>query len=384
MTRRERLGVLWLAGGSVALAGVVGLGACSSGAGGSRATKTDTRANASRAAASTPAATDSVAMGALGRSPGADVRATPIVLSTDPWEFAGHDGVVIRTAHYRIYTTERDLQMRARMSEFVEYALAHYRTAITPLPAPAMKLDVYLMDNRSQWDLLTKRLMGVAAGTLSNIERGGYASRGIGVYFDLGLHDTLAIAAHEGWHQYTQRVFRDPLPIWLEEGMATYMEGHRWVLGGHDEPEFMAWANMERFDRLRDAVNAGREISLVRLLGMRPQDELGSGGEGLLDFYAHVWALAHFLDEAEDARYRTQLCELLTDAASGNLRKVLVAELGRVPAQEALTRRVGDGVFRTYFGRDMDGVSRSFHEYVRAIVRTGGREAVAQGRSPTG
>lgn len=368
--RHRRSTYLFRAPGALTLATAVGLAAC---------------AGHGPSEAPTPARTDPAAMGDLGALPSEPtIQATPVVLSTQAWEFAGHDGAVVRTPHYRIYTTEPDERTRTRMAEFVEYALAHYRTAVTPLPAPGVKLDVYLMANRTQWETLTKRLMGPASGNLSNIERGGFAARGIGVYYDLGLYDTLAIAAHEGWHQYTQRVFADPLPVWLEEGMATYMEGHRWGLGGSGKPQFLSWANTERFDRLRDAVSAGREIPLDRLLGMSPQGELESGGDGLLDFYAHVWALTHFLEEGDGGRYRTQFHALLRDAADGNLRKVLATHLGWRAAQESLTRRVGDGVYRTYFGSDMAEANQAFHRFVRLVVRTGGREAVTQGRSPAG
>ena len=286
---------------------------------------------------------------------------------------------MIRTPNYRIYTTERDARLRDRMIVLLEHAIAHYRTAITPLPAPSAKLDVYLMDNRDQWEVLTKRLMGAAASDLENIERGGFAARGIGVYYDLGPYDTLAIAAHEGWHQYTQRVFRQPLPIWLEEGMATYMEGYRWDGRG---PHFLAWANIERFDRLRDAASAGRLIPLSRLVRMRPQDELGRGGGGVLDFYAHVWAAAHFLHEGEDGKHRKTLERLLNDAASGRIRSTLETHLGGAEATRAMARRGGGSVFETYFGESVDEADAAFEAFCLEIVRTGAREDIVRGVSP--
>lgn len=320
-----------------------------------------------------------VELGELG--PAARVEPTPVVLSTEDWSFAGKPGRMIRTPNYRIYTTERDERLCDRMAELLEHALAQYRSGVTTLPAPTSKLDVYLMDNRDQWETLTKRLMGAQASALGHIERGGYAARGIGVYYDLGLYDTLAIASHEGWHQYTQRVFRDPLPVWLEEGMATFMEGHRWEASG---PRFLSWANVERFDRLRDAVQDGRVIPLSRLVAMRPQDQLAHGGDGVLDFYAHVWAAAHFLHEGEDGKHRQSLERLLRDAADGRVRHELEERLGWDGAREALGRRGGGAVFEAYVGQPVEALDVAFEAFCREVVRTGSRESIARGVSPVG
>ncbi len=322
------------------------------------------------------AADRGVALGDLG---GETVEPTPVVLSEEAWSFAGREGVVVRTPNYRVFTTEGDERVRERLVVTLEHALAQYRTAAGTLPRPASRLDVYLMDNRDQWEVLTKRLMGRGGEDLGHIERGGYAARGIGVYYDLGLSDTLRIAAHEGWHQYTQRVFRDPLPVWLEEGMATYMEGHRWVGVG---PRFSAWANVERFDRLREAAGADRVIPLSRLVEMRPQDEMARGGDGALDFYAHAWAAVHFLREGEDGRFREPLETLLDDAAAGRMRVVVESSHGRAVARRAIGARVGDEVFEAYFGTSPEALDASFERFVREVVRTGGREAIVAGRSP--
>src|SRR6185503_10436721 len=92
--------------------------------------------------------------------------------------------------------------------------------------------------------------------------------------------DTLAIAAHEGWHQYTQETFKHQLPIWLEEGIATYMEGYR---SSRDaEPEFLPWANFERRDALRDAVRSKKLIGMDELLTRSPQSFLSHSKDSLL------------------------------------------------------------------------------------------------------
>jgi len=308
------------------------------------------------------------------------VVATPQILSTEAWQFGGQAGHTIRTTHYRIYTTETNQVLRDRMAAFLEYSLAHYRTVLAQLPAPPVRLDTYLMDNRPQWENLTRRLMGSEADQLTTIQRGGFASRGIGVYYDLGLFDTLAIAGHEGWHQYTQRTFRDPLPVWLEEGLATYMEGHRWK---NNIPQFLPWANTERFDQLRGAARRGNLLALEDLLGSKPQDHLGqTSNDRLLTYYAQVWAMTHFLAEGEGGKYSASLRRLLEDAAAGDMRAVIAQKHDQRAANLALATRVGSQVFTAYFNADLAAAQAEYEAFVKGIVKTGGREAIVAGRSP--
>jgi hypothetical protein len=302
----------------------------------------------------------------------------PVVLSVEPWTYAGATGDVIRTAHYRIYTTERDPLLRGRLPDFLEQALQHYRTSITPLPEPRMRLDTYLMDNRSQWQAITRQLTGQQSPDYLRIQRGGFAMRGVGVFFDLGLYDTLAIAAHEGWHQYTQRAFRDPMPVWLDEGLASFMEGHRWY--GSDVI-FRPWANLERFDQLRADAAGGTLLTLEELLATAPTEQLTIANGSPLTYYAQVWALIHFLNEGDGGVHRAALVEMLEDAASGRMRRRVTIAHGQSAASPSVMRRT-DVVFRTYLGDDLTVISKEYEAFVQRITTPGTRGAVVQGRSP--
>lgn len=301
------------------------------------------------------------------------------VLSTDDWTFATAQGKVLRTANYRIYTTVENPVLRARLASYLEHGLVHYRTALGPLPAPTQRLDTYLMKNRPQWEAVTKQLMAEQAEMLLKIPRGGYASRGIGVFYDIGIFDTLAIAGHEGWHQYTQRVFKDQLPVWLEEGVATFMEGHRWE---GNTPVFRQWANVQRFDQLRTAADKRGLLPLEDLLDSRPQDFLDQSDDRVLTFYAQIWALVHFLNEGENGKYRASLRALLNDAAMGNLNQALRAKLGDRAASSALVQRTGPGVFLAYFNEDISAASSEYAAFVQSIVATGSRGPIVEGLSP--
>lgn len=301
------------------------------------------------------------------------------VISATPWSFAGAKGQIVRTAHYRIFTTEREAILMGRLPGFLEAALTHYRTAITPLPAPALRLDTYLLDTRPQWVNLTHQLLGARADRFLQIQRGGYATGGVGVFYDIGPFDTLAVAAHEGWHQYAQRAFRDRLPIWLEEGVATYMEGHKW---DGAEPLFLPWANLERFDRLRAAADNGDLLPLDRLLATAPQEAGAASGNALITYYAQVWALVHFLAEGNGGAYRPALNAILDDAAAGHYRRTLVVRLRQTAGVRALTSGRGDGALRAYLGDRADDLAGEYARFIEMVVAPGSRDRVVQGRSP--
>lgn len=297
----------------------------------------------------------------------------------EDWDFRGVKGEILRTTHYRVYTTETDTVLKRRLIDALELALTQYRTAIVDLPAPTQRLDVYLMDDRRQWENVTRLLMDKDAEMLLRIPSGGYASRGIGVFYDIGLYPTIAIASHEGWHQYTQRVFENGLPVWLEEGLASFMEGHRW---DGPTPEFRPWANLERFDQLRKAHAAGRLLPVAELVSTDPKGLFAGQSTGALDYYAQVWALAHFLHSGADGRHAASLRQLLTDAAEGRLNGRLMARQDKRQAVESITKRLGPAVLLEYFDTDLDALGTEYSAFIDRVVAVGGRERVAAGISP--
>lgn len=310
-----------------------------------------------------------------------DPVATPVdvVAREEPWSFAGATGVVLRTEHYRLFTTVDDPVLRERVPRFVEDALTHYRTALGPLPAPTIRLDAYLMANRTQWAAVAKRLMGDQAEQVLRIPRGGFAARGVGVYFDIGLYDTLSVAAHEGWHQYTQRSFREPLPVWLEEGIATYMEGHRWADG---VARFSPWSNVQRYDQLRKAASLGKLVRLGDLLESTPQSTLSAADDAALTYYAQLWALIHFLQDGDAGRYRSSLSSAVRAASNGTLLSTLQARLGERAASGAMARRNGPAVALAYFSEDLRVLESDYAAFVESLVAPGGRDRVVRGEPP--
>lgn len=291
------------------------------------------------------------------------------------WQYAGQAGQIITTPNYRLYTTLTRQSVLDRLPLFLERALEHYTTALAPLPEPGSRLDTFLFESRGQWEAKTRQMLPKQASTFLTLGRGGFTTRGISVLYYIGRSDTLSIAAHEGWHQFSQQTFRSQLPLWLEEGIATYMEGY----SSHPDglPKFKPWANLERYHALREAARAEGLLPLESLLDRTPQSFLKESKSRLLVYYAQVWALTHFLAEGENGRHRASLQEVLTDAARGRL---AVTALGSRGGPGGV--RLGSAVLTAYFDTDLEAFEQEYRQFIREVVRTGGRDRVVQGRSP--
>ncbi|MCA9291049.1 MAG: hypothetical protein KDA25_07970 [Phycisphaerales bacterium] len=309
--------------------------------------------------------------------PAADVALPPIVRA--PWTYGGDGdvGEVIETSRFRIHTTARDSRIVDRIGPFMEAALNQYTTTITDLPRPSRAVNTYLFRDRDQWTIKTREVLRNQASDFRNLGRGGFTTGGTAVLYDIGLKDTLSIAAHEGWHQYTQTTFRDPLPLWLEEGVATYMEGFRLSRDGF---EFRPWYNWERFGTLRTAVRRGRLIDLEDILEHTPQAFLNEGKNDLLVYYAQGWALVQFLVEGENGRYRPQLERVLRDAAMGTLHDTLVKAMP--DRRRAIRGGLGRALIDGYFTDDFEAFRREYLRFISAITQRGAGYAINQGISP--
>ncbi|MFN0131893.1 MAG: hypothetical protein ACKVW3_05100 [Phycisphaerales bacterium] len=314
--------------------------------------------------------------------------ASPAIVSTktdiDAWEFDGTPGIVLRTAHHRLFTTEADPQLLEQLPTFLEAVVDHYVTALGPLPRPALRLDTFLLRDRTQWERLTRQVMGDEAHVYLRIQRGGFSSGGRAILWTIGRRDTLAILAHEGWHQYAQRTFRDALPGWADEGVATYMEGFVPTVAGA-APIMAPWANPERFDQLRSAFESGSLIPLQRLITVAPRELIAAGGNEALTYYGQVWALIHFLREGGNGmagEHRQQLMNLVADTAAGRMRRYVEARAARRIPAATPTDRLGAEVFRAYFGPDLAAADREFRVFVASIATDAGRAAILMGRSP--
>ena len=313
-------------------------------------------------------------------NPSTDV--SRFVADRQPWTFKGHTGWAYYTPNSIIRTTSTDRKILERLPSFVELSILHYQSDITRLPRPNQPIETYFFDTRNQWETLTRSLMGDRAGIYLSIERGGYSAKQIGVFYDIGPKDSFVICAHEGWHQYAHSTFKDPMPVWLDEGVACIMEGFKWDEQFPDHPRFLPWANTERFDQLRDAHNRDALMPIHSLLTLRPQDLMGAstGKPTALTYYAQVWALIHFLNEGQGGRYQSALHQLLKDTASGAFR----SKLDEHDLRQFNTRRTGPATLLTALpkGTTLRQLDLEYQQFIAQIVRVGSRNRIVMGQSP--
>jgi hypothetical protein len=294
-----------------------------------------------------------------------------VTATVEPWTFGPYAGKIIATKNYRVHTTLERESSLVRVPIFLESALAHYRTALGDLPAPAGPMDTYLFQTRKQWEAQMYELLPGEANSFINLGRGGLTTRGRSILYYIdrrGMSDTLAITAHEGWHQYTQTTFDQALPVWLEEGVATYMEGY--VTRSDGAPTFRPWENRERYGALREAVRRDRMIPLTEIISRKPQAFLETGRRSLLTYYAQVWALTHFLAVGEGGKYREGLEAVIADAANGGLHRRLQSSTAITirSRRELFTDRIGPWVILEYFNRDIAEFEDEFNAFVAEIV----------------
>ena len=315
------------------------------------------------APAETDAATDTAA-GTLGEPS----------FKTEPWQFADAQGSLITTRNYRVFTTVTQGGFLDRLPGFYENMLELYTSTLADLPRPDNQLTTYLFQSRRQWMAKTQEILPEQADMFSNLGRGGFTTRGTSVLYYIdrwgpSARDTFAIAAHEGWHQYTQETFRHQLPIWLEEGIATYMEGYRVTRQG--DFQWQPWANFERWETLDEAVDRDELIDLPELLTRTPQSFLNDSKDSLLVYYSQVWALTRFLAEGENGRYRESLEQLLLDTASGKLiGRMMASSTTRNGGRRGVTaiNRVGPAVVREYFNPDLVEFEAQYLKFVNEVA----------------
>ena len=301
------------------------------------------------------------------------------------WDWKSFHGEQYDLGTVVVRSTLRDPMLRDRLLTFVPLMMEHYRTALVPLAAPREAPLLYIFGTRSEWMAYTRLRIPNEAATYEKIGRGGYTIEGESVLYDLGRFDTFTIAAHEGWHAYTQSNFEQPLPVWLEEGIACYMEGVRRTRG-EEKLEFMPWRNFERYSELRDAHARKRLIPLESLLADYPQTFLSDGRSALLTYYAQVWALVHFLNEGLDGKYHAGLVRAMSHARDGKIAETLWASSragSNGERRQMLARQLGPAVVREYFNPDLAEFTAEFNAYVEDLCANGSWERVFRGDRPS-
>jgi len=231
----------------------------------------------------------------------------------------GRKGVQLLTEHFDIRVTSPDEKLRAYLGPFAETAFSAY-SELMPTNENYERLVVYLFEVRPEWAAFTRMAFPARSQAYLHIHYGGYTDSASAtcVMFDLGRDHTLSLMAHEGWHQYLAAYFTEPMPPWLNEGIATQFEG--FDLDG-DRPIFKSRENYGRRNHLRSAMSQEDGlIPLAELLRIHAGHAVTQKTkQPSLTYYAQVWSLVLMLREGYDGRYADRFAQLLADIGGNHI-----------------------------------------------------------------
>ncbi|MDP6601633.1 MAG: DUF1570 domain-containing protein [Phycisphaerales bacterium] len=121
-------------------------------------------------------------------------------------------------------------------------------------------------------------------------------------------------AKHEAFHQFAHTRFVNPLPQWVNEGLAEYFE-HSGYINGAIVP-----GQVEERDLaiLQQALQTGRYVPFLQMMRMSNQ-EWGQGlkGPGSTIQYLQAWSMVHFLIHGDDGKHVDQFDRFLLLMSEG-------------------------------------------------------------------
>jgi hypothetical protein len=266
----------------------------------------------------------------------------PPVAQESTWPDGPPGGRVLETEHYRLHVTTPSARFNRQLAETMERAIDQYeRLAPTPTTIEQDgKLDGFVFALRDEWADHTRETTGPRAAIYLQIGRGGYAHGDSFATFLHGRPQTLAVARHEGWHQYVATRFERRPPPFLEEGLATLVE-----YGFIDNDMTRPRGNIGRLRELRRAVQRQRAWPLSTLLTMHAGHVVGRDGREIETFYAQAWAFARYLAEEHPRALRAMLADYAAGEADPRPARELEKHLGKPFAEisdgyEAFVRRL--------------------------------------------
>ena len=308
----------------------------------------------------------------------------PTVKSVEIWSIPdfirehSEGGLKISTNHYEIYTTPRDPLILRRLPVFLESAYRSYTDVLGHTIETGHKLQVYFFQSREQWEDFTRYWTGVYAENFLNIKSGAYYYNKACIAYNITRQSTFSIMAHEGWHQFSNELFKFHLPAWLDEGLATNFEAYKWESG---RVIFDARFNSSRLYALKQTLMQDEMFTIADLLMLDAghvinyaahDSHYSTSHPKVAAYYAQLYALTRFLCEYNYGQYLLAMRALLEDAYAGQwpLDKQLEAEATQ--RQNNPTRKwnsiVGPLIFQEYIAPDTYALESQYRSFCVRLV----------------
>jgi hypothetical protein len=290
-------------------------------------------------------------------------------LPSERWTFADHPGQLIKTEHFRIYTTIDDPLYMHMMTRVLEATHARCM-AINPQFRTAEPLECFVFSSRREWESYTRAQAGSNGTIYLQISSGGYCQKGIFAGYDIGRDQTLSVVAHEAWHQYAYFAFRDRIPAWLDEGLATQNEAIVWK--GTD-PVFEPEMNWRRLAALRQAMRTGTLWKLSDLLATHAGRVIKMSQPNIDAYYSQLWSFVLFLQQSPV--YGPKLQSLLADATAGKLTYLLkgtsVTQVEIDNFSEHWNTVAGPLYAQKYLNADLDALEKEYTQWLKTFPSSG-------------
>jgi len=270
--------------------------------------------------------------------------------------------VQAHTLHYNIYSTIGDDGEVNRIAQLMEGSFAAYRTLDPDIAPTHTPMECYVFGNHAQWAEFTREKTGASASIYLQINRGGYTIGDWYVSYYLGENSTLSVAAHEGWHQYAFRHFKGRLPPFMDEGFATLFEGVKFRNG---LPRYNLSINQNRAIALRRAIEKNQLFPLEQVVGMHAGQVVSKPGDEIEAFYAQAWGFARYLWDADGARYRPAMRQILSDTAAGTVYDPTYTLRSRIrPWNPACVKPM----LEHYLGMPFAQIDQDYNAFIRHVA----------------
>ena len=287
----------------------------------------------------------------------------PIEVTRQEWSQYGLIGRRITTEHFDIISTLRDAEFEAALPAFLESVYDRCEATLPPPPGARPRLTMHIFATRPEWTRFTRHRFPARYPVYSKIRAGGFTEGTTSVSLYASRWSALATLAHESWHQYVGSCFDTPIPAWLNEGLACYLEA---VQHAGSRPEFTPQHNTVRINSLCAALQRDGLMTLPELIGTDAGEVISQDDNRITQtYYAQVWALVTFLRHGAGGRYSAAFDKLLHDIADGTFSVHVGAT--RLSAADAPDMCLGEAVFRAYFGCAPQTLSDDYYDHLVRI-----------------
>ncbi len=289
---------------------------------------------------------------------------TPVPVTRQAWSEEGLCGRRLATEHFEIISTLHDMEFENALPAFLEAAYKRYEETIPSSNKVETKLTTYIFNTRSEWAQFMRRHFPVRYNLYARIRSGGFSEGDKSASFHVSRSTTLAVLAHEGWHQYIASRFDAPIPAWLNEGLACYHEALEFA---GPAPRFTPQHNTFRINSLRKAVHEDKIMSLREIVDTDAGQIIGRCDSDTTQvYYAQAWALVTFLRHGAGGRREAAFERMLRDIVDGTF-PVHVSAM-RLRAGDGATMSIGEATLTAYFNSSPNEMSGEYYDHLVSLV----------------